>query len=201
MNQASLVSAEQLKMKEAVRAAIYRHFGWSKQKGQWAKGTGRNIPSPINALRIKRHDVFVRKHLGTTLSHSFFNSYDSTKPHEYNLDFSTLPADKFYVAAGLEIEQASGASGADVATLNFGRISQAELKTANATLEMNGKKIFENQPLKNLVVNDDAVPNYLRFPEMVVLEPNNKVLLTLTIKTSVGDYWAHCALKGFMLEA
>lgn len=199
--QANPIAASQLEIKNILNDAIAQHYGWKRDaKGEWIKGD--QIPKAVREMRIRQHEFFKKKHLGSTdLTHTFLDQVrDGAKKFESNLPYINLPADKFFVATGLRLEQAAGASGDDVATLDFGAIGQNEIETALVDFRINDKVVFEDAPLKQTIKNTDPIPNYVRFPAMIVWEPNAALKLDVKMKTAAGDYWLHVGLVGYLLE-
>lgn len=203
MNQANLIATSQLEIKALLTEAIYLHYGFVQNPaGQWTKKEGsRNMPSTLNAVRIKRHDLFARKHFGTNKVLKFFDTVINGSNKFLSNQYETnLPAEKFGILAGLCLRESAGASGAAVDALDFDSIAITNVENGLITLKVNDVIEIDKQPIKQLLDNTDGIKDFIRFPRLIVWEPNNKIELEIETNANVGDYWYEPTLKGFILE-
>lgn len=205
MNAVEIYNESQNEIKKTVFDALHLHYGWEKDaNGKWVKGTnGREFPFVTNALRIKRQDYFIRKHLGATdKTHTFFNEGNSASaPFNSNYRSANLTTDKFYVITGLQLLESAGLVGAAISTLAFAAPAQTALLTGLVDFSVNGKTELRDMPVEGLFENVTGdFQNYFRFPSLVVLEPANDMKLDLKLPATVGDFWIDVRTKGFILE-
>lgn len=197
---ASISDKDQLTFREDIKTAIYLHYGWKNVNGTWVQGAGRPIPEMPEKLGIKRHDFFVRKHIGANKVVTFFDvAADGALPQESNFKDVSLPAKQFYVIAGVQALTSGGLVGATVSDLQFAEMTESEIENATITMEVNQKKVLDTQPVKSLFHNDDAIPGYFRFPQLIVWEPQEKMEARLTQQTAAGDFWIDVKVCGFLV--
>lgn len=197
---ASIFDKDQLTFRADIKTAIYNHYGWKNDGTKWVNEGGRPIPDMPEKMGVKRHDFFVRKHAGTDKTLSFFDvAADGNAPEESNFKDVSLPAKQFYVIAGVQMLTSGGLVGDTVSGLSFGEMGESEIENGTFTMEVNGKKVLDTQPIKSLFHNDDAIPGYFRFPQLIVWEPQEKMEARLTLQTAAGDFWIDVKTLGFLV--
>ncbi len=158
-------------------------------------------------IAIRRHALFVKPVLNTLSSVSPFDLEASgTAKYESNFNSRTLPADKAYVVAGLQIQTArTTTANATMDTLVFVEPTVAGVLNSLITLEFGNKKVVDNQRVQALIENGDAMPSYFRFPELRVWSENTELRMLQqfpAVYTPGGANIDHelIQLQGFIVE-
>lgn len=173
--QADPFNVSQLQIKDIVLTAIRQHFG------------GREVPKILDKQIVRRRDIYQIQHL--TVGESVFKFFTklSASPFFSNLKEVSLASNKMYIFFGIVAETATGASAADAASaLAFAASADEEILNGEIMYKVNTKTRIEGQPYKTAFINDDAVKNYLRFPQPIVWEPAGENELELRLAAAFG---------------
>jgi hypothetical protein len=187
MKDSNVIEYSALDTRDFVLEALKQHF------------KNREIPPVYNQLRVKRHDYHVKKHVGANNSVEFFDEVANFPNGNYK-DVN-LPDNKFYLILGLVVESAAGLVGAAVDTLDFATVSQTVIENGKFNFTVNDDKYVEDQEIQGIFQPQNGLtPNFFQLPQVVVLEPNNKMKLDFKFGTNVGDFWIKAKTVGILLE-
>jgi hypothetical protein len=202
----NITDKSQLEIKKHVMEALFLHYGWKKSAiGNWEIGEKGRVLPKINAnnLKIKRVDFYVAKWMGPAAANVLFfdsNAIQGINPFKSNFKDSTLPANQFYLIAGIQMLSAAGLTGASISALAFGEITQNLLNNGTLDLTVNTVPVVKDQNIQNLFFNDDVIPGYFRLPQMAVLQPDGKLEVGIKMDAPIGDYWLKVSTFGYLLE-
>lgn len=207
---ANKLNEAQLYQNELILAAMYKHFGL-----QVERTTGNLIEIPGKSTRklpefagkeviIKEKNYYHKVFCNVAGPVNFFKVQQAGAiTAAINLPYLVMPNNVCFVITGISVTEALNAVqvvGDAPQSLDMGAIVTNQVENARLTMEINKKKVIEDEQLTHLVRNNDAIPNYYRFQDIKVVEPSAGFEISVEFDTAAAK-WLEVAVKGYLIEA
>lgn len=193
----------QLQLDEILDHSIKKAYGWeyNSRTGEWSQGNGDPIPSFDN-LRLKKRssEIIVRTFL-TDKNQTLHVTDEARKNNGFsNVSSNTIGSNQIFVAFGVRLRAATGASNLTSDAIPFDTVTQDGINNGFLTVSMNDFKAVEDMPVENAFNSIPEIKSYFRFAEPKVIRPNNKFEINLKMAAVPATTWVETALVGVWID-